>query len=74
MAHLWCQLGELQVIAHRLSTVQSADEVAVVSEGTISERGSHAELLAAGDQHLPTCLIHACGHAILFHAVLDQCS
>ena len=40
--------GAVQVIAHRLSTVQSADEVAVVSEGVIAERAPHAELLAAG--------------------------
>ena len=34
------------VIAHRLSTVQSADTVAVVSDGQIVERGSHGELLS----------------------------
>lgn len=33
------------VIAHRLSTVQSADIVAVVSDGIIAERGTHEELL-----------------------------
>ncbi|KAG6555293.1 hypothetical protein Mapa_003336 [Marchantia paleacea] len=33
------------VIAHRLSTVQSADIVAVVSEGLIAESGSHDRLL-----------------------------
>ncbi|KAK9823789.1 hypothetical protein WJX72_005523 [[Myrmecia] bisecta] len=36
------------VIAHRLSTVQSASEVAVISDGTIAERGTHTELLAKG--------------------------
>lgn len=36
------------VIAHRLSTVQGADVVAVVSSGTIAERGTHEELLATG--------------------------
>ncbi|KAI9381134.1 hypothetical protein POPTR_015G059600v4 [Populus trichocarpa] len=34
------------VIAHRLSTVQSADIVAVVSDGQIVERGTHEELLS----------------------------
>ncbi|KAL6994128.1 ABC transporter B member 27 [Sarracenia purpurea var. burkii] len=34
------------VIAHRLSTVQSADMVAVVSDGQIAESGTHNELLA----------------------------
>ncbi|GKV08876.1 hypothetical protein SLEP1_g20447 [Rubroshorea leprosula] len=33
------------VIAHRLSTVQSADSVAVVSDGQIAEIGTHDELL-----------------------------
>jgi ATP-binding cassette subfamily B protein len=33
------------VIAHRLSTVQEADLILVVSEGRILERGRHAELL-----------------------------
>jgi subfamily B ATP-binding cassette protein MsbA len=36
------------VIAHRLSTVHRADEILVVDEGRIVERGSHADLLAAG--------------------------
>ncbi|KAK9828398.1 hypothetical protein WJX81_003942 [Elliptochloris bilobata] len=36
------------VIAHRLSTVQSAAEVAVVDGGVIAERGTHDELLAQG--------------------------
>ncbi|WVZ60592.1 hypothetical protein U9M48_010591 [Paspalum notatum var. saurae] len=34
------------VIAHRLSTVKSADTVAVISDGEIVERGTHDELLA----------------------------
>lgn len=34
------------VIAHRLSTVQSADMVAVISDGQIAESGTHHELLA----------------------------
>ena len=36
------------VIAHRLSTVVSADEIIVLKDGVIAERGRHAELLAAG--------------------------
>ncbi|KAM3289585.1 hypothetical protein P3S67_017873 [Capsicum chacoense] len=35
------------VIAHRLSTVKSADIVAVVSDGQIAESGSHEKLLVS---------------------------
>lgn len=36
------------VIAHRLSTVQGADEILVLHQGEIRERGTHAQLLARG--------------------------
>jgi ATP-binding cassette subfamily B protein len=36
------------VIAHRLSTVVDADEILVLRDGTVAERGTHAGLLAAG--------------------------
>ena len=39
------------IIAHRLSTVVHADEIIVLSEGTILERGTHAELLSKGGQY-----------------------
>ncbi len=35
------------VIAHRLSTVISADEIIVLKNGSIAERGTHRDLLAA---------------------------
>ncbi len=34
------------VIAHRLSTVTQADQVLVIQQGQIAERGTHAELMA----------------------------
>ena len=36
------------VIAHRLSTVRNADVILVLERGRIVERGTHAQLLAAG--------------------------
>ena len=36
------------VIAHRLSTVVDADEIIVLADGRVAERGTHAALLALG--------------------------
>ncbi len=36
------------VIAHRLSTIVAADEIIVLDQGHIAERGNHAQLLARG--------------------------
>jgi subfamily B ATP-binding cassette protein MsbA len=50
--HIQAALARLQagrttlVIAHRLSTVEQADEIVVMDEGAIVERGTHAALLA----------------------------
>ncbi|MEW1828776.1 ABC transporter ATP-binding protein [Streptomyces sp. NPDC088196] len=39
------------VIAHRLSTVRSADQILVVEAGEIVERGTHDQLLASGGRY-----------------------
>jgi subfamily B ATP-binding cassette protein MsbA len=40
------------VIAHRLSTVQHADQIVVLDDGCIVERGTHAELLKRGGVYM----------------------
>jgi ATP-binding cassette, subfamily B, bacterial len=39
------------VIAHRLSTVRAADQILVIEDGRVVERGTHAELLARGGRY-----------------------
>jgi ABC-type multidrug transport system fused ATPase/permease subunit len=39
------------VIAHRLSTVRSADTIAVVEDGRVVEQGPHELLLARGGRY-----------------------
>ncbi|MBV6423880.1 MAG: Lipid A export ATP-binding/permease protein MsbA [Steroidobacteraceae bacterium] len=52
--HIQAALTRLQkgrttlVIAHRLSTVEQADDIIVMDEGAIVEHGTHADLLARG--------------------------
>ena len=36
------------VIAHRLSTIRRAEQILVIEQGTILERGTHEELVQAG--------------------------
>ena len=42
-----CKGRTTLVVAHRLSTIRNADEIAVVMDGRIAERGTHEELMAA---------------------------
>lgn len=40
-----CKGRTTLVVAHRLSTIRNADEIAVVTDGRIAERGTHEELM-----------------------------
>ena len=47
LAHLTCGKTVL-MIAHRLTTVQGADNIVVVDNGSIAEQGTHTQLMARG--------------------------
>lgn len=49
------------VVAHRLSTVRDADQILVMQDGKITERGSHQQLIA-GNGLYATMLHHAAGN------------
>jgi len=47
------------VIAHRLSTIQHCDEICVMQQGRIIERGTHQQLFDAGGQYRRLCDMQA---------------
>ncbi len=46
-----CKGRTTLVVAHRLSTIKNADEIAVIDEGKIIEQGTHEALLADGGMY-----------------------
>jgi ATP-binding cassette subfamily B protein len=55
--------GKMAVlISHRFSTVRMADRIAVIENGTVSELGTHAELLALGGTYARLFTIQAEGY------------
>ena len=52
------------VIAHRLSTVVDADEIIVLQDGLVAERGRHAALLARGGLYARMWALQAAEHEL----------
>ncbi|KAM0421186.1 hypothetical protein ACHAPT_011078 [Fusarium lateritium] len=51
------------IIAHKLSTIQSADNIIVMSSGQVVEQGRHHELLALDSQYATLVKAQSLGHA-----------
>lgn len=47
------------VVAHRLSTIKNADEIAVISDGSIIERGSHDELIKLNRENMQSFTLNS---------------
>ena len=50
------------LISHRFSTVRMADQIIVIDQGRISERGSHEELMALNGQYAQLFSLQARGY------------
>ena len=50
------------VISHRFSTVRMADQILVLEEGRVVERGSHESLMAAGARYANLFQLQARGY------------
>lgn len=49
------------VVAHRLSTIQKSNSIAVIKDGKVAEQGSHSDLLALGNRGAYHSLVKAQG-------------
>jgi ABC-type multidrug transport system fused ATPase/permease subunit len=49
-------------IAHRLSTLRSADKIIVIQDGVVAEEGTHNELLKVGGVYAQLCHLQFDGH------------
>ncbi len=52
-------------IAHRLSTVRDADQIVVLDDGVVAERGTHSELVAMGGRYAALVARDAAGDEAL---------
>ncbi|MCP1365765.1 ABC transporter ATP-binding protein, partial [Halomonas sp. BBD48] len=50
------------LISHRFSTVRAADQIVVIDEGRIIERGNHASLLARNGRYAQLFRLQAAGY------------
>ncbi|WP_054009960.1 ATP-binding cassette domain-containing protein [Arthrobacter sp. ERGS1:01] len=50
------------LVSHRFSTVRMADEIVVISRGTVAERGTHAELMGNDSDYARLYLAQASGY------------
>ena len=50
------------IISHRFSTVRNAQQIVVLAHGTITERGSHEELVALGGRYRELFELQAAGY------------
>lgn len=60
------------MVAHRLSTVAGADEIIVLDEGKIAERGTHSELLGKGGIYADLWARQARTHDVANAAVTER--
>jgi len=45
------------IITHRMAAAMAADEIVVIEEGRVVERGTHSRLIAAGGLYTEMCLL-----------------